>query len=126
MKFDELTPAWEGEAWYRVEDHRTAPSLDEWENPIPGSGRLHITIYPYRVLRHTPKGVWLEDHTQPGGRFVLKDSRKRFACPTKEEAIESFIARKRRQCEILKAQLDHVERVLTVAGASTRTPTFDR
>jgi hypothetical protein len=40
---------------------------------------------------------------------VLKDARKRFACSTKHEAIESFRARKLRQLSILRSQARVVE-----------------
>jgi len=57
----------------------------------------------------TEKGVWLGFgypflHQDPF-RHVLFDSRKKFACPSKEEALKSFIARKSRQCLILDTQL---------------------
>ena len=40
---------------------------------------------------------------------MSKTSRKRFAYPTKEQAKESFAARKRRQIVILKFQLRNAE-----------------
>lgn len=66
---------------------------------------VHYETFP--VLRHTPKGVWLD--TFIGKRFVLRDARKRFACPTPEEALESLKARNRRRCTILRAQLRDAE-----------------
>jgi hypothetical protein len=54
-------------------------------------------------------------------KFVLKDARKRFACPTPEEAMESFIARKKRQRGILKAQLVHVEEAIDIAERGDKT-----
>lgn len=70
--------------------------------------RYHETWYEYsgvrvweqklEVLKETPKGVWLDDWGNR--RFVLRDARKRYACPTRQEALESFIARKRRQREL--------------------------
>lgn len=55
------------------------------------------------VTKTTPKGVWL------GDRFVLRDVRKRFACPTLHEALESFVARKDRQIRILSNQLSSAQ-----------------
>ena len=60
------------------------------------------------VIRKTLCGVWLELPFGSGKRFVRKDARKRYACPTKDEAIDSFIARKRRQTRILTVQLNRV------------------
>jgi hypothetical protein len=81
------------EIWYRYEDIVYASLYDD------GPGRLVVELREYEVLRHTPKGVWL---TLGFGdkRFVLRGARKRFACPTKLEARESFIARKTRQMKI--------------------------
>lgn len=53
----------------------------------------------YKVEKRTPKGAWLSD------RFVLLTANKRYACNTEEEAIESFIARRKRQIQILEGQL---------------------
>ena len=45
-------------------------------------------LFEWCVASHTPKGVWL---TLYGGRrFVLLGATKRFACPTLDEAAESF------------------------------------
>lgn len=100
--------------WFRIEDGRWAPPLDEWERPI-GSGTSYVHLYAYRVAKETPCGVWLD--TFAGRRFVLRDARKRWACPTKEEALESFRARKERQLKILRAQVRHVEECLVSAAS---------
>jgi hypothetical protein len=98
------------EVWYRVVDFRYAPTLDEWDRP-QGNGRSAVRVNEYLVLRHTERGVWL--HLDGWGRrFVLRDARRRFACPTREEAWESFRARKQRQLRLLTAQVAHVRLVL--------------
>lgn len=100
------------EVWYRFEDHRTAPPLDEWEQPCGPSG-VHVTLFTYDVVRHTPKGVWLTLFGS-SGRFCRGDAKKRFACPTITEAAESFRARKNRQISILKHQIRDAEKALEV------------
>lgn len=96
------------EYWYRYEDHRTAPPLDEWDQPV-GRGEVHIGQLRYEVLRHTPKGVWIRYVTMFNDeRFVLRDARKRFACPTVEEAQISFMARKKKQLSILTVRAQDV------------------
>lgn len=47
-------------------------------------------------------------------RFVLLESRKRFACPTKEEALESFIARKEKQISIYNSKLKRAKESLEI------------
>lgn len=80
------------------------------------SGGDYILLMQLRVLRRTPKGVWVEDL---GGlrseRFVLDRGRKRFCYPTLAEAWASFLKRKERQLSILVAQHDMIARLLARA-----------
>lgn len=94
--------------WFRLEERRYAPPLDEFDNPC-GEGRLEVVLIEYQVQKETPKGVRLT-----GNRFVKRDARKRFACPTKEEAKESFEARKARQIRLLKSQICQAEHALSL------------
>ncbi len=105
------------EIWYRYNDVHYAPPLDELYRPC-GKGQVKLELREFKVLRHTPKGVWLVYliGTWTGGeedkRFVLRDSRKRYACPTKEEALVSYTARKKSQVSKLRAQLSSAEEAL--------------
>lgn len=100
--------------WYRYEDVQYAASLNEYDEPV-GQGALRVKLRRYRVLKRTPKGVWLEYGYGNHGRFVLTEARKRFACPTEEQAMESFIARKERQAKIYSAKLKRAELALKAA-----------
>lgn len=91
------------EYWYRYED--------PWDESGP------VWLGQYRVLKHTPKGVWIDYPSTPRGKFVLNDSFKQWACPTIEAAKESYIRRKRRQISILAAQHDRAVSALHVAEA---------
>lgn len=74
-------------------------------------GKLTLMLHEFNVIRETPKGVWIE--VWPGkNRFILSQANKHWACPTTEEALESFYARKRRQAGILRAQLAMAEAAL--------------
>ena len=77
----------------------------------------HTDIYvqELQVLRKTPRGVWLDMPFGCPARFVLADARKRYAWPTLAEAVDSFVARKRRHLKILRAQARTVEALLTAA-----------
>lgn len=79
-----------------------------WESGV------HVYLQKLPVVKETPCGVWVEQYGG-GTRFVLKAARKRFACPTQEEALTSFKARKRRQIGILRAQLERAEEALDKA-----------
>lgn len=111
------------EVWYRYDDVRYAALLDEYERPC-GPGVLEVKLREYKVIRHTPKGVWLAFSFGPLSafssaerRFVLNDARKRFACPTIEEAKQSFIARKTRQARIHHARAKQAEDSIKLINA---------
>lgn len=95
------------EVWYRYEGRRYG-YVDE-HGDISSSG-VDITLHEYQVKVHTPKGVRLVD-----GRVILNESRKKFACPTKELVLESFLARKDRHRRILEAQLAEVNKLIAMA-----------
>jgi hypothetical protein len=106
-----------GDIWYRYEDVRCAPMWDEFEHSF-GTGRVAVELREYRVVKVTNRGVRLTYAfygTWSWTRFVLFDSRKRFACATKEEAFASFVRRKQRQVAILTAQLDRAKCALALA-----------
>lgn len=89
------------EFWHRFEDVKTAPPLNEYDEPM-GRGAVNVRYCRFEVLRRTPAGVVLDVHGEE--RFVRRHARKRFACPTIAEALASFKARKRRQRQIYEAR----------------------
>jgi hypothetical protein len=93
--------------WYRYQDSLGG---DDWGTHVS------VHLFEYTVVKETPKGVWLALFEFSSlKRFVLLDARKKFACPTKEEAMESFLARKRKQVKILSNQLRHVKEAIQIA-----------
>jgi hypothetical protein len=104
------------ELMYRYEDVMYAAAYDD-TGRAPGT--LKVELRTYEVVRRTDKGCWIRGcflgangmYAITGSeRFVLLTARKRFACPTLDEARASFIARKRRQAGIYKSRM---ERALT-------------
>ena len=114
------------EYYYRYTEIRYSLGLDFYDEPLPGY-RLGIVLESYEVSHYTPKGVWIfmessifalnEEDRQK--RFILLSAKKKFAHKTKEEALESFIERKKAQIGILKQQLDMAEAALNIAQCST-------
>lgn len=96
------------EVFYRYEDVQYAPSVDQFDNIIRGSGRLVVHLRTYPVIRQTPCGVRI-DTGMGGTRFVSNQYRKQFAHSTKEAAKASFIARKKRQASIYQARVNQAE-----------------
>jgi hypothetical protein len=107
-----------GDTWYRYEDVRHA-DVNEYDDIGPTYVKLYLR--KYKVSKVTPKGVWLS-YFFVGGlcRFVLLDARKRFAHRTREDALESFIARKAKQIRILEKQLEHVRSAVWQAEREER------
>ena len=106
---------------YRYEEVRYSLGVDQFDDPYPGY-RLVVHCVKYKIIRRTPKGVWIRYYDNlialdedKNKKFVLLTARKKFACETKEEARKSFIARKKRQIEILKAHLEQAETSLYIA-----------
>ena len=62
-----------------------------------------LVMSTFEVTKHTKMGVWIDVYGSK--KFVLKDSHKRYACPTIEEALVSYQARKSRQIRILTHKL---------------------
>lgn len=62
-----------------------------------------VQLLDYEVLKETATGVWVSYGCSK--RFVKKEAKKRFACPTTVEAFESFTERKKRQIKILEERL---------------------
>lgn len=94
--------------WYRYEDARYSSGVDEWDNSLGSHVEVHL--HTFDVIRETKTGVWLLSFGVK--RFAKLEARKRFACPTIEEALESFLARKARQSSIYKARLEDIEEAI--------------
>lgn len=87
---------------WRCEARRYSVVIDP-EADIFGVTDSELEMRWYYVQRRTPKGAWLAN------RFVLLTARKRWACNTEQEALESFKARKARQIKILTTQLSRAK-----------------
>lgn len=75
--------------------------------------KLMLIQFKFPIISRTKCGAWVDDMGRK--RFVNLNARKRYACPTEAEALESYHARKRRQIRILKARLAEAETALTLA-----------
>ena len=95
--------------YYRVEPY--------YEDYYPAS---QLIYYVYSVIKETPKGVWVklkgyEDCAYQRKRFILNTSRKKYAYPSKIEAVDNFIKRKERQIKILTVKLSEAEDLIELA-----------
>lgn len=102
--------------WYRAEVWQYADyGLDEWGAITRSVPTPRVEIREYRVLKETPKGLWLEPCGARRKRFVLTDARKRFAAPTRIGAVNDLVARKKAQLRHAKDRLDRAVRELSAA-----------
>lgn len=106
------------EIFHRYDDRHRAAPLDERDMPM-GAGTHELMHTTYRVTRRTPKGAWI-DLGWGDKRFVLLSARKRYACPTEAEALESFIMRKRRQEDIYRDRVQSARNAQEMAFKQMR------
>ncbi len=73
------------------------------------SDGVRIVKEEFNLAKETPCGYWIKDEFFFGDRWVSKTARKRFAYPSESLALESFIARKKKQIRILESQLNQAK-----------------
>jgi hypothetical protein len=78
---------------------------------LTGDG-IRVGVDVFSVVKETPCGYWIE--TWDGGRWVARKGKKRFACPTMDEAIDSFRARKHRHLAILRGTIQNIQAALVI------------
>lgn len=108
------------EYWYRADDIQYAGPLNEYDEPTGSPGPVRVRVFEIRVHHHTRCGVVLCEYSGLRRRFVNRSTNKRWACPTKEEALRSLIARRKRQAEIYEARAKQARRMLSIAEAMLR------
>lgn len=89
---------------YRYQDYFYGSEDNLSGEPLPV---CKISLDEYKVIKETPKGYWisfpyLSHISTDWKKWVSKTSRKRFAYPTEEEALNNFIARR-------KSRIRHLE-----------------
>ena len=103
-----------GDTWYRYESRRYGIA-NEWDEVV--STYVQLQLSELTVKKVTPKGVWVSAGNICTPRFVLTAANKRYALPTKEEALESLLARKARHIRILESQTKEARDVQRLANA---------
>jgi len=86
--------------WHRFYAHSEYQQFDS----------CHVDLEWYRIVRKTPKGCWIDDCGKE--RFVLDVARRKWAYPTKELALDSWMRRKWKQIGHLERQLRGVKMAL--------------
>ncbi len=101
--------------------YREVDAFDTRERPC-------ISCIEYRVVKETPKGVWIAPMWDTEGfhkKFVLAGQGRRYAYPTKELARASYIIRKKAQIQHCWIQHDRaVERLRYAEGGAPPMPEY--
>ena len=127
---------------HRFEDRWYAPPLDEYDQPTGrGSCRLEHRTFP--ILGTTPKGQWIQRwrttdvgprneagevereelarlRTLKAVRWVSTNARKRYAHPSEREALEAYVARKKRQGAIYRQRARDAREALALGEEALR------
>jgi hypothetical protein len=113
--------------FYRYENENRSTYVESPSGSERFYSTVHLSLKEYNLHKETPKGYWigygemLEGKLRGRSRWVSKTSKKRFAYPTKELALESFVYRKKYQLDILKRQVADLEYVLELAKKENKT-----
>lgn len=83
-----------------------------------GEREIYVVCRRFKLLRETPKGYWItidSTYFYSWKKWISKDSRKRYAYPTKEEALNSFIIRKKKQIKHCERDMRNAKTALSIA-----------
>jgi hypothetical protein len=70
-----------------------------------------IVLKEFQIIKVTPKGYWIRQNFY-FKKWVSNDCTRRFAYPTKNEALFHFKKRKEKQLKILTSQVEMVQQLL--------------
>jgi len=79
--------------------------------------KVNLKLIEFKLVRETPKGYWISEHYESKYQFhsplkwVSKTGKKRYAYPTKEEALKSRIHINNRRIGFLKRDLEIAEQM---------------
>lgn len=113
--------------FYRYEAIQYAEHDIDGELVSPKIPNPTIELKEYDMLKETLKGYWIGHKEFPklSKTWVSKTSKKKFAYPTKEEALTNFIKRIEKRIEILKYQIDFSRTALNIIQLTVKSGSDD-
>lgn len=107
--------------FYRYELVQYASMDSEGEFYVRSIPHPSLRLNEYDLLKETEKGYWIGFGRFGGGHFhwkkwIPKVSKKRYAYPTKEEAMTNFIKRTEKRIKILENQISFCKIELYLAN----------
>ena len=90
------------------------------EDTFEGEMCIELVCAKYKIVAYTLRGYWIgklyPSTIEPlKWKWISAHTVKRFAYPTKYQALKAFVYRKRRQIPILNWQLAHAKLAQTTA-----------
>jgi hypothetical protein len=99
-----------------MDNHQDVKTLYRFEEDLGGPAArcartVKVRMTKWKVTQATPCGWWVVPELWPTAksRWVSRGTKKAFARPTKMEALDDFLARKKRHIAILKEKLSMIE-----------------
>lgn len=117
LNFKEIgpTPPEGSDVWWFARDKRYANYDPFAEFEQPSGSHVVIELFPYIVVKYTPKGVrlqgWLGEEV-----FVLGNAIRQRAAPTKELALRDLIKRKEKHVRMAEMRLNDAKCCLEMAS----------
>lgn len=108
---------------YRIEDKAYAsfnPYKYEWGNDDDWDFHTQLNLHAYIIRSVTPCGRTIKADNGNGYRFISKTTNKQFALPSIEQAVESYIARKKKQAAIYEARAQKARMCIEMASPEPR------
>lgn len=98
---------------YRYTKWCSDETLLDWNQ----KSNVKLSLDEYNVIRNTQKGyvIWVGSKE----KWISATGKKRFAYPTKEEALTNFIARTKRSIWIMKHNIEFAKLALKEAEKLT-------
>ena len=97
---------------YRINYLLVGNGVDGFGEPYPVYN-IKLTLERYKILKPTPKGVWVQCYRNKGGKkFVNLCAHKKFANPTVAGAKTDFIVRKKKYINIMKSRISDTEEAI--------------
>jgi hypothetical protein len=104
---------------YEAVEYASTDMNGEYVSPLYPNPKLEVRDYD--LIKETPKGYWIgimNDYGHQIGswqKWVSKTSRKKYAYPTKKEALNNYIIRTERRIKILDWQVRACNSALNTA-----------
>ncbi|NTU49360.1 MAG: hypothetical protein HGA87_00435 [Desulfobulbaceae bacterium] len=90
-----------------------------YEEDAEDVDHVRLLLSRFSLVKETPCGYWVDpmvgSYARKKVRWVSKTARKRYAYPTKAEALDALIARKRRQKAIIYWQNEIADATIAMA-----------